>query len=53
MILDLPVEIQMAIKLRAVKDGVTTGGVVDRAIREVFPADVMEAEAAWKQLTTG
>lgn len=43
MILDLPPEVQMAIKLRAVKDDCTTGTVVAAAIAQVFPADLAEA----------
>ncbi len=48
MIVDLPLEIQMAIKLRSVKNGVTTGAVVMEAVEKMFPADVIEAKAALK-----
>ena len=44
MILDLPPDVQMAIRLRAVKDGCTTGEVVERAVRQTYPVDVREAE---------
>ena len=44
MILDLPKDVQMAIRLRAVKDGCTTGEVVERAVRQTYLNDVREAE---------
>lgn len=40
MILDLPDDVQMAIRLRAVKDRKTTGEVVEEAMRRAFPDDV-------------
>lgn len=43
MILELPVAIQMAIRLRAVKEGVTTGEVVARAVMVSFPDDFKQA----------
>lgn len=43
MILDIPAEIQMAIRLRAVKSGITTGEVVEAAVIEMFPEDVAQA----------
>lgn len=43
MIVDLPLDIQMAIRLRAVKNGVKTGDIVAEAIRTAFPEDVREA----------
>lgn len=46
MIFDATPEVQMAIRLRAVKKGVTTGDVVAEAIRQVFPAEVNEAVLA-------
>ena len=50
MIFDLPADVQMAIKLRAVKNGWTTGRVVEEAIRQVFPAEVREAEKSVREL---
>lgn len=44
MIVELPPEVQMAIRLRAVKAGMTTGEVVAEAVRLTFPADVEEAK---------
>jgi hypothetical protein len=44
MIFDLPLEIQMAIKIRAVKSGCTTGDVVADAVTEWFAEDVAEAK---------
>lgn len=44
MIFELPPAVQLAIKLRAIKDGKTTGQVVEAAIRIVHPDDWKEAE---------
>jgi hypothetical protein len=49
MILDLPPEVQKAVKLRAVKNGCTTGEVIADAVKRVFPADVTEAEEVLKE----
>jgi len=46
MILDLPPEVQMAIRLRAAKNRITTGQVVTDAVRAAFPGDVADAVAA-------
>jgi hypothetical protein len=46
MILELPTHVQMAIKLRAVKKGMTTGAVVCEAIQKVFESDIQEAKNA-------
>ena len=43
MMIDLPAEVQMAIKLRAVKRNVTTGAVVALAMTQAFGEDVEEA----------
>ncbi len=43
MIFDLPEYIIKAIRLRAVKNGYTTGDVVQVAIEIAFPEDVEEA----------
>lgn len=43
MIVDLPIDVQMAIKLRAVKSNSTTGEVVCEAIQRTFSKDVEEA----------
>ncbi len=44
MIFDVTPEVQMAIRLRAIKAGVTTGEVVRLAIDQVFHEDVEEAK---------
>ena len=49
MIVDVTPEIQMAIRLRAIKEGWTTGDVVAMAIRLRFPQDVDEAREAIKE----
>jgi hypothetical protein len=46
MIVDLPSEVQMAIRLRAVKSNTTTGNVVCEAVQRAFASDVAEAKAA-------
>jgi hypothetical protein len=46
MIVDLPSEVQMAIRLRAVKSNMTTGAVVCLAVQQAFGNDVQEAKAA-------
>ena len=46
MIVDLPYEVQMAIRLRAVKSATTTGDVVCEAVQQVFAKDIEEARAA-------
>lgn len=43
MIVDVPRDVQMAIKLRAVKNDWTTGDVVVAAIYHTYPVDVREA----------
>lgn len=45
MIFDLPADIQMTIKLRAIKSNITTGAVVSEAINKIFNADLEEARA--------
>lgn len=49
MIVDLPADYQMAIRLRAVKSRCTTGEVVEDAVRIAFPVEVKEAEEASKK----
>lgn len=49
MIVDVPIEVQMAIRLRAVKAGISTGEVVAIAIRERFPHDLQEAYNTMKE----
>jgi hypothetical protein len=44
MIFDLPREIQMAIRLQAIKSGRTTGQVVEEAVRQAFPEEWREAQ---------
>jgi len=46
MILELPPEVQMAIKLRAVKTNQTTGRLVEEAIRAKFPVEIGDAREA-------
>jgi hypothetical protein len=46
MIVDLPSEVQMAIRLRAVKSNTTTGAVVCEAVHQAFAKDIEEARAA-------
>jgi uncharacterized Fe-S cluster-containing radical SAM superfamily enzyme len=48
MIFDLPFDIQMAIKLRAVKDNCTTGEVVAKAVEKVIPIELEEAKEVLK-----
>lgn len=43
MVVALPLEIQLAIKLRARKNHCRTGDVVKAAIRATFPNDIIEA----------
>jgi hypothetical protein len=43
MIVDLPSFMQMAIRLTAVKNFITTGEVVKRAIENAFPKELAEA----------
>ena len=45
MIVDLPSDVQMAIKLRAVKGNSTTGAVVCEAIQKTFSKDIQEARS--------
>ena len=46
MIVDLPSDVQMAIKLRAVKSNMTTGAVVCEAVQKAFGKDILEARSA-------
>lgn len=46
MIFELPSEVQMAIKIKAVKSSMTTGEVVCEAVTQVFGSYVEEAKAA-------
>ncbi len=43
MIFDLPDYVRMAIKLRSIKNNLTTGEVVAAAIEQSFPRDVESA----------
>ena len=43
MIVDIPLEVQMAIRLRAVKNNCTTGEVVEAAVVYTYPEDIKEA----------
>ena len=52
MIFDLPEHIQMAIRLRAIKDQCTTTEVVRTAIETIFPEDVEQAEKALEERAT-
>ena len=46
MIFDFPPDIQMAIRLRAIKNQCTTGEVIVAAMEKHFYTDVAEARAA-------
>lgn len=46
MIFDLPPDVQLAIKLRALKDGMTTGEAVAQAIKTAYRDELAEAEKA-------
>jgi hypothetical protein len=52
MILDLPLDVQMAIRLRAVKSRKTTGQVVSEAIQAVFAHDIEEAKSVIERRVT-
>jgi len=49
-IFELPLEVQMAIKLRAAKTNAAMGTVVSEAIQKVFVAEIREAKAALAEL---
>lgn len=53
MIFDLPAEIQLAIRLRALKDRVTTGQVIERVIIECFPREIDEARKIEQERLVG
>lgn len=44
MIFDLPREVQLAIRLTALKLGITTGKVLIRAVELTFPDDLRQAK---------
>ena len=50
MMIDLPPEVQMAIRIRAAKSHATTGAVVCEAIEKVFGKYIQEAKAALVEL---
>jgi hypothetical protein len=45
MIVDVPSDIQMAIRLRAVKSQTTTGAVICEAVEQIFGRELQEAKA--------
>lgn len=49
MIFEVSKEVQMAIKLQAIKTGRTTGQVVSEAIAVVFPGELKEAREVIKE----
>jgi len=49
MIFELPSDVQMAIRLRAVKEGVTTGDIVCQAITTAYKHDLDEAKTVLAQ----
>jgi hypothetical protein len=49
MIVDIPPEIQMAIRLRGVKAGLTTGAVVEEAIKLAYASTVAQAKKVLKE----
>lgn len=48
-IFDLPADVQMAIRLRAIKSGQTTGGVIAEAVALTIPQELEEALAIKKE----
>ncbi len=50
MIVDLPTDVQMAIRVRAVKNGETNGDTVCRAVQATFPEEYREACEALEKL---
>jgi hypothetical protein len=50
MIFDLPSDVQMAIKIKAVKSSMTTGEVVAEAIKEMYGVYLEEAKIALSEL---
>jgi hypothetical protein len=44
MIVDVPNDVQMAIRLAAVKTGATTGDIVTQAVKQAFRDDLREAK---------
>jgi hypothetical protein len=53
MIFDVPLEIQIAIRIRAAKAQKTTGEVVAEAIESTFPVDMVQAREAEKENQRG
>lgn len=49
MIVELPREVQMAIRLRAVKSGMTTGEVVSEAIQRTFPEELKQSKQTLRE----
>ena len=50
MMLELPSEAQMAIKIRAAKSNMSTGSVVCEAVQKAFGADIREAKVALAEI---
>ena len=48
MIFDVLPEVQIAIKLRAIKNRCTTGEIISKAVELAFPDDIKEAREALK-----
>jgi len=44
MIIDLPDYLQMAVRLRAVKTGLTTGNIIGMAIENTYRNEIAEAQ---------
>jgi len=53
MIVDVPSDVQMAIRLRAVKSQTTTGAVVCEAVQQVFGKELQEAKTVLAEKHTG
>lgn len=45
MIADIPTHVQMAIRLRAVKESVSTGDIIAKAVEHLYAQEIAEATA--------
>ena len=52
MIVDLPPDVQMAIRLAAVKSNITTGSVVCEAVQQAFSRELDDARVALAEQKT-
>lgn len=44
MMVDIPEDVQLAVRLRSLKEGIAIGKVVEDALREVYDDDIEEAK---------